>query len=214
MPDVLHSALTTTDLHEPKGVSTATSNQTYVANGSGSGAWSEPEPKGASGANSGDVYIANGAGSGAWAPPVTSEYAAINTLESDSVSIPTIGTTAQTLPFSNDGPDNISVADSANNRLTLTNAGTYFVAFVISFSTTASGDAGEYEFKIQDDAVDTGIALKQEMSGSNDTGSATCYAFLTVGAGSHITVTVESDNGSNTDDIDIYYASLIASRMV
>ena len=64
MPE--HVDLTDPELHEPKGVSTATSNQTYVANGAGSGVWSEPEPKGVSGANSGEVYVANGAGSGAW----------------------------------------------------------------------------------------------------------------------------------------------------
>lgn len=35
----LHSALTGADLHEPKGVASATSGQVYVANGAGSGAW-------------------------------------------------------------------------------------------------------------------------------------------------------------------------------
>lgn len=39
MPTVLHSSLTGTDLHEPKGVSSASSGQVYVANGGGSGAW-------------------------------------------------------------------------------------------------------------------------------------------------------------------------------
>lgn len=63
---VQHKDIPDAQLHEPKGVSTAATNQTYVANGAGSGSWSEPEPKGASGANSGDVYVANGAGSGVW----------------------------------------------------------------------------------------------------------------------------------------------------
>lgn len=34
-----HKDLTGTDLHEPKGASTASSGQVYVADGSGSGAW-------------------------------------------------------------------------------------------------------------------------------------------------------------------------------
>lgn len=38
---VEHSTLTTTDLHEPKGVAVATSGQVYVANGSGSGTWKD-----------------------------------------------------------------------------------------------------------------------------------------------------------------------------
>lgn len=36
---VLHSALTGGDLHEPKGIASATSGQEYIADGAASGAW-------------------------------------------------------------------------------------------------------------------------------------------------------------------------------
>lgn len=36
---VKHSTLTGSDLHEPKGISLASANEVYVANGSGSGSW-------------------------------------------------------------------------------------------------------------------------------------------------------------------------------
>jgi hypothetical protein len=39
MPTVEHSALTTGELHEPKGADTATSGEIYVADGAGSGSW-------------------------------------------------------------------------------------------------------------------------------------------------------------------------------
>lgn len=39
MPDVAHSTLTGADLHEPKGVSGASVDTVYVANGAGSGTW-------------------------------------------------------------------------------------------------------------------------------------------------------------------------------
>lgn len=39
MANVEHSTLTGSDLHEPKGVSTANANEVYQANGSGSGSW-------------------------------------------------------------------------------------------------------------------------------------------------------------------------------
>ena len=39
MSDNPHAHLTGTDLHEPKGVETASVNQVYVADGVGSGAW-------------------------------------------------------------------------------------------------------------------------------------------------------------------------------
>jgi hypothetical protein len=38
---VAHNSLTDPELHEPKGVSSATSGTVYVANGSGSGSWKE-----------------------------------------------------------------------------------------------------------------------------------------------------------------------------
>lgn len=37
----LHKNLTGADLHEPKGVASATSGQVYIANGSGSGVWTD-----------------------------------------------------------------------------------------------------------------------------------------------------------------------------
>lgn len=39
---VQHSALTGSELHEPKGVASASSGQVYIANGSGSGSWTTP----------------------------------------------------------------------------------------------------------------------------------------------------------------------------
>jgi microcystin-dependent protein len=40
LANVAHSTLTGSDLHEPKGVASATSGQVYIADGVGSGAWS------------------------------------------------------------------------------------------------------------------------------------------------------------------------------
>ena len=39
MANVQHSTMTGSDLHEPKGVGSASANTLYVANGSGSGSW-------------------------------------------------------------------------------------------------------------------------------------------------------------------------------
>jgi hypothetical protein len=40
---VEHSTLTTTDLHEPKGVAAASADQIYIANGSASGVWTDAD---------------------------------------------------------------------------------------------------------------------------------------------------------------------------
>ena len=46
MPSVQHNALTTTNLHEPKGADAASANQVYVADGAGSGDWETLHPVG------------------------------------------------------------------------------------------------------------------------------------------------------------------------
>jgi hypothetical protein len=39
MANVQHSTLTDPNIHEPKGVASATANRVYMSNGSGSGSW-------------------------------------------------------------------------------------------------------------------------------------------------------------------------------
>jgi hypothetical protein len=46
MPTVQHNTLTTTDLHEPKGISTANASEVYVCAGGGTGAWELLNPYG------------------------------------------------------------------------------------------------------------------------------------------------------------------------
>lgn len=40
---VAHSTLTTTDLHEPKGAAAASAGQVYIADGAGSGTWTDQD---------------------------------------------------------------------------------------------------------------------------------------------------------------------------
>src|SRR6056297_238378 len=46
MPTVEHSTLTTSDLHEPKGIDSANADEVYIADGSGSGDWQVLNPYG------------------------------------------------------------------------------------------------------------------------------------------------------------------------
>jgi hypothetical protein len=43
VPDIQHSAIPDGQRHEPKGISTASSGQVYVASGTGSGVWATPK---------------------------------------------------------------------------------------------------------------------------------------------------------------------------
>lgn len=180
MPE--HNALTGSQLHEPKGVASASSGTVYVSDGAGSGSWTNP----------------------------SALYASIYTEESDAVTVSSIGTTAQTLPIQSDGESNGITADSSNNRLTLVNSGKYYITFCIDFSTVASGDSGLYEFKVKMNGSSTPLTTARAMSGSSDTGSSIVVGIVNATANTQITVEVESDNGSDSDDITIYSCELTA----
>lgn len=133
-----HSALTGAELHEPKGVSTATSNETYVANGAGSGTWSEPEPKGATGASAEQVYVADGAGSGAW---TTRQYVLSGTI----ADISTSGDLYIPIPYAGNVVKVTGVLHAAIGTANATvtvfdNGGNSMGAITVAFSGSAAGD--------------------------------------------------------------------------
>lgn len=184
MANVQHSALTGSEIHEPKGADTA---------------------------NSGEVYVANGAGSGTWTELF--QYAHIYTQESDSATLGSIGTTVQDLPFTTNGQANICVADSANNRITLTNAGTYYVSFTGSVSTVAAGDSGTYKLKVALDSTPEHLEAERELSGSGDLGDLATGGIITATAGQQLTVEIESDEAGNSDDLNLINLELTAIRL-
>ena len=61
-----HSNITGAEVHESKGVDTATVGQVYVTDGAGSGSWVDNEPKGVGTAAVNKVYVSDGAGSGSF----------------------------------------------------------------------------------------------------------------------------------------------------
>lgn len=183
MPDIQHNVLAGSELHEPKGIAGASSGEVYIADGVGSGAWS-----------SADSTITHGN---------------LYSIDTDAVSISGIGTTAKKLEgFSHDGPSSGVTPANASDQMTIGSAGNYYVNFSISFSTTATADAGTYEFRVRVDGAETVIGLRREMSGSNDTGSGSASGLLVLAANEVVTVYVESDEAGNTDDIDIDFCSL------
>jgi len=180
MATIEHSSIPNSDLHEPKGVS---------------------------GATSGDVYIADGAGSGAWGPPNSADgfkYGSIYSDHSDAVVVSSIGTTAKKMEaFSSDAPSNGVSPDSTNHKLTVDTAGDYGILFSMAFATSGSGSAGTFQFHIRINDVETAIGVHREMSGTGDTGSGAAHGILTLAVNDVITVWVESDEAAGTDSIDI-----------
>lgn len=107
----LHSALTDPDVHEPKGISTATA---------------------------GDVYIADGAGSGSWAPTpyvVDLTMSDVSTSNTIYVPIPFAGTVTKIVSVLQ------GVIATADDTITVRNAaGLSMGTLTIAFSGSAAGD--------------------------------------------------------------------------
>lgn len=180
MPDVQHNSLGGAELHEPKGVSAASSNQTYVADGLGSGAWAEPEPKGAGSANAGQVYVADGAGSGAWTYrryTVTGVIADVSTAETVYVPIPYSGNVVD-LTTVLEGA--ITVADAT--ILIRNSSATAMGGVTVAFSGSAAGDVD-----FDDTLVSTAVTDHDYVTVETDGGSTTAQRLF-------FTVTIERDD--------------------
>lgn len=211
MPTVQHNTLTSAELHEPKGVATATANETYVADGAASGSWTEPEPKGVSAAVAGDVYVADGAASGAWQQQF--QYTSLFTDEADAHAIGTIGTTVQTWQFTTLGEENGITGSAASNNVTIVTTGVYSVQFNAAVAPAAAGDAGDYEWKLNVNAVATDFGVKRTISGAGDTGAGGFSCLIALTAADVVTISIESDEAADTDDLNIYTSNLVIHRV-
>lgn len=115
MPE--HVDLTDPELHEPKGVATATSGEVYVANGAGSGAWGEVEPQGAAAATVGQLYVADGAGSGSFQHVGTNTY--IRNVSNAANTTAVAAATDTALPIIGNGSNNFSSGNVGTGLLEL-----------------------------------------------------------------------------------------------
>ncbi len=133
-----HSALTGAELHEPKGASGASSNQTYVSNGAGSGSWSEPEPKGAIGETAGKVYVSDGSNSGAWTArfyTITGTIADISTAETVYLAVPYSGNVVSVM-----GVLEGAIATADATITVKDNGGNAMAAITVANAASAAGD--------------------------------------------------------------------------
>ena len=120
---IQHNVITDPDIHEPKGVASATSGKVYISNGSGSGAWGYPPAKAHA-----EIYIAGGATAHTLAG--ASAYSLLN---------PSGEWT--------EGDTSILTTTVGSGLITLSQAGTYYVDFWINFTTAAIAAGAVYNFK-------------------------------------------------------------------
>ena len=175
MPDVQHNSLGGAELHEPKGVASATSGQVYIANGAGSGAWAAPVVDPSDG-TAGEVPVANGSGDVAWVPReyhLTGLIANVSTAEVVRIPIPYAGTVVKIVTVLG------AAISGANANVLLKNAAAATMGGVtVAFTGSAAGDV-DFDDTLANNAVTTNSLVSVETDGGS-TDAAQLWFTITV----------------------------------
>lgn len=184
---VQHNVITDPNIHEPKGASTASAGQVYVADGAGSGNWRTP-----GGGDYAEIYITGG--TVATALPAASAYTKIN---------PQAKWQA--------GESSGATSTPANGELVLTNAGTYLIEFWCAFDTAAIAAGAEYYFKYGvNGALSTRILSTQKNTAGVDRVSLAAHGIIVATAGTLLTIHVAGDGTSSGTDMTVIDSGLAA----
>ena len=187
---IQHKLIADADLHEPKGIASATTGKVYIANGSGSGSWLYP-----SGKVHGEIYI--DAGATTQTLSAGSAYAKLNP-------------TAEWVS----GVSSILTLTPGNGTITLTEAGDYLVNFWTQFSTAALASGTLYNFKYTLDATSSGRTLTvSKFSNGADKLHVSAMGILTVTAGQVLSIYVGGDATSSGTAITVIEAGLTALKL-
>ena len=142
MAIVQHSTLTGTNLHESKGVSTATSKTTYIADGVGSGAWSKVGPQSLSGitTNGSDGQLVSVNGSGSFVL-VSGAHGQTDFFNTTPYSLAVVaGTPAKLAPTTTPNGVSQNITEATTARLTYTGADT--IALIVLYNVSLDQASG------------------------------------------------------------------------
>ena len=185
---IQHNIITDPDIHEPKGVASATSGKVYISNGSGSGAWEYPPGKAHA-----EIYISGGTTAHTLAG--SSAYTILN---------PSGEWTAS-------GNEDILTVTPASGVITLNQAGHYLITFWINFTTTAIAQGSLYNFKFALDGT-TSTRTSTVTKPTNGADKLTLSSTGTVAATANqlLSIHVGGDGTSSGQNITPTEAGLVA----
>jgi hypothetical protein len=214
---IQHKLITDPDIHEPKGTSTALTQQVYVANGTGSGSWQDQKPAGTLTAVANKVYVTNGAGAGTLQYPAGKLYADMYI---------DAGVTSQTLSASSAyakldpgsewtaGAYKGLTINGTDGTITLTEAGTYMISFWASFTTASIASGTTYNFKFAINGTTTPrIMMTQKHTAGSDVLVICAQGLATVSANDVLSIYVAGDATSSGTTITVKEAGLTAIRL-
>lgn len=185
MANVQHNALTDPNIHEPKGASTATSGQVYVADGTGSGVWQH-----VAGHAYGDIYITNN--STAFTLAASSATSKLNPSGA----------------WTQNGYQNITPS-AANGQFTVTQAGVYRLDFWAVFETAAiaSGTAYNFHYAVNGTATPRKVYAKKYSNGV-DTIHVSACGYVELAENDVVSMYVGGDATSSGTNIVVKEGSL------
>lgn len=185
MANVQHSALTDPNLHEPKGVSTASAGKVYVANGAGSGNWNY-----ITGHSFGELYIEGGTTT--FSLPAASGLAKLN----------------PTGEWTVNGNKNI-VLSASNGTITTTQAGEYALNFWAVFETASITHDAAYNFHYNINGVSSTRKMYVRKHTNNvETLNVSAYGFVSLPANAVVSMYIGGDTTSSATNITMREASL------
>lgn len=212
MADIQHSAIPDGQRHEPKGISTATNKQIYIADGSASGAWSKIGPSSLSGVSNngtaGQFIGLDGTGNFVLASASHGSVYFYNVGSPYTLTYPSAFTKAA--PTTTGSGSSVLITEGTNARLTYTGtaATTLDVVFNLSLD-QASGASRDIEVAIYKNGtlVNGSNAIITTTTGEKH--SISCHADVPVVTNDYVEIFVK--NGGASGDVRVYTYSLFAT---
>ena len=213
MATIAHSSLTVAELHEPKGVASASANTVYSATGSGSGTWQKVKPTNLNGITSngslGDFPVSDGAGGWAFASAAHGSIYFYNIASPYVLTVSGTGWQKLNATTIATGDSNL-ITEGTNARLTYT--GTSAINLDVVFNCSISQGSGtdkDIEIAVYKNGtlVNGSNAITTSKSGSKH--SMSCHADLHMTTNDYVEVYAKNHGGSG--DISVYTMSMMAS---
>lgn len=198
MPE--HKDIQDPDLHEPKGITTASAGELYLANGEGGGEWKVP--LGIDTALEGQQFISDGEGNGTWTTPGGAQ---LGSVYFSGNAVDTVITSSGVDVILDPGVWSPTVVDTivfSTNKFTVMTAGVYELHASVSFSGGAGGAGDTYRFSFGKNgvAMPTSPVIRRQTS-SSDIGSGGSSTFQSLLIGDEVTILVQNETSVNNPTI-------------
>lgn len=214
---IQHNIITDPDIHEPKGVATATSGKVYKADGLGSGSWVYPLT-GLDTALDRQVFESDGSGSGTWKYPPAKGHAEIYINGGTTTHLLGAGSSYTKLNPSGEWTastyEDILTVDAANGEIVLGLAGHYQISFWINFTTASLASGTKYNFKFAiDGVVAPRVVTTQKPTNGTDTLHTMAMGLTSATAGQRLSIYAAGDATSSATLITPKEAGLMVLHL-